>query len=273
MVTTAFLDVRTYDRFLKICGTFFLLFWYQFNCPNPIFWGFILLWNQFFLICIFFCSSVNYFCCWCCSKAISVLFRCYPVHGESLLKTRQTNGYELLSCLYWGSQERLVERVQTLSHIGLGSRPDIGIFPPISSSWHFLSSYFFFLAPALWSWSWHKGGVGRDHRSFLTGPGVVRQWIRHGLMWLFLSHGGPCWLWTTWWGQSCSTGWPLWWLLLRSWDLCIAILLLNGHAPPGSPVVGRGSFMACEQHFPTQPRPTSFSLSSSCPSLWSQLLP
>lgn len=56
-------------------------------------------------------------------------------------------------------------------------------------------------------------------------------------------------------------------------NLCMAMLLLNGHAPPGSPMVGRGSFMACEQHFPTQPRPTSFSLSSSRPSLWSQLLP
>ena len=122
MVTTAFLDIRTYNRFLKICGTYFLLFWYQSNCPNPIFWGFVLLGNQFFLIWIFFVLLSTIF--FCCSKAISVMFRCYPFHGESLLKTRQTNEYELLSCLYWGSQERLVERVKTLSHIGLGSRPD-----------------------------------------------------------------------------------------------------------------------------------------------------
>ena len=77
----------------------------------------------FFNLDFLFVLLSTIFCC-CCSKAISILFRCYPVHGESLLKTRQTNGYELLSCLYWGSQERLVERVQTLSHIGLGSRPD-----------------------------------------------------------------------------------------------------------------------------------------------------
>ena len=52
------------------------------------------------------------------------MLRCYPLRGKSLLKTRQTNDYELLSCLSWGSQERLVEGVQTLSHVGLGSRPD-----------------------------------------------------------------------------------------------------------------------------------------------------
>lgn len=56
--------------------------------------------------------------------------------------------------------------------------------------WHWdFSSYFFFLALLLASLKLEltEGGVGRDQRSFFTGPDVVRQWIRHDLRTVSLS--------------------------------------------------------------------------------------
>lgn len=93
---------------------------YQFNCPNPYPGVSFYAENEFFKFRFFFLFCQLFFLV---LKSLGLILGVIACPWRITTKNK-TNDYELLCHLYWGSQEPLVERVQALSNVGLGSNPD-----------------------------------------------------------------------------------------------------------------------------------------------------